>query len=137
MVTLKSIVVNIKMSPRWIAPSVPSYVFPWTSSSRREASTKTEIKTWDPGGSKIIQVNSHLILLISTIEISKLSNAEDSDNYATLDTQGLDSRADIDSHTNIPVVGQNCYILSDSGIFSEVNALSPENKTKKISIVEA
>ena len=82
-------------------------------------------------------MKSHLCLLISTIDISELNNAKNSNNDATSETQGLDSRTDLESHANIPVVGQNCYILSDSGTFAEVNALSPDYKTKYIPIVDA
>ena len=51
--------------------------------------------------------------------------------------QGLDSRMELNAHANMPVVGQNCYILSESVNFAEVNALSPIYKTKKIPIVDA
>ena len=116
---------------------MPSYVFPGTPSRRREKSTKTENKTWYLGVSTISQANSHLRLLISTIELSELNNAEDSDNDPTSETQGSDSRTELDSHANMPVVGQNFYILFDSGIFSEVNAFSPDYTTKNIPIVNA
>ena len=42
---------------------------------------------------------------------------------------------ELDSHANMPVVVQNCYILSDSGNFVEFNAFSPDHKTKKIPIL--
>ena len=35
------------------------------------------------------------------------------------------------------VVGQICYILSDSGNCVEINSFSPDYKTKKIPIVDA
>ena len=116
-VTLKSILGKIKTSPKLHAPSVPSYVFPGTPSRQREVATKTENKAWDPNGSTISQLNSHLHLIISTVDISELNNAEYSDNDANSETQGLESRTEIDSHANMPVFGQNCYILSDSGNF--------------------
>ena len=96
-----------------------------------------ENKTWDPGGSKISQVNSHLRFLISTVDISELNNANESDNDATPETQGLESRTDLDSHANMPVVGQNYYIISDSGTFAEVNDFLPEYETKNIPILDA
>ena len=49
-VILKSILGKVKTFPKWHAPSVPSYVFPGTPSRRRQGETKTENKTWDPGG---------------------------------------------------------------------------------------
>ena len=50
-------------------------------------------------------MNSHLIFLISIVDISELNNAEDSDNVATSETQGSEFRTELDSHANIPVVG--------------------------------
>ena len=76
-------------------------------------------------------------MIISTVEISELNNVEESDNDTTSKIQGLDSRMDLNSHDNIPVVGQNCYILSDSGNFVEVNDFSPDYETKKIPIEDA
>ena len=37
----------------------------------------------------------------------------------------------------MPVVGQNCYILSNSVTFVEFNAFSPDYETKNIPIVDA
>ena len=82
-------------------------------------------------------MNSHLRLIISTVEISELNNYKESGNDATSETQGSDSSTELDSHTNMPVVGQNCYIVSDSGNFAEVNYFSPDYKTKKIPIVDS
>ena len=75
-------------------------------------------------------------MLISTIDISELNNAEESDNDTTSETQGSDSKTEVDSYTIMSVVRKNCYILSDSGTFAEVNALSPDYKTKNIPIVD-
>ena len=82
-------------------------------------------------------MNSHICLPISTVEISELNNTKGSDNDATSKTQVSDSRTELNSHANMPVVGHNLYILSDSGTFSEVSAFSPDYKTKKIPIVDA
>ena len=82
-------------------------------------------------------MNSHLRLLISTVEISELNNTEDYDNDANLETQGLDSRTEINSQANMPVVVQNCYIIYDSGTFEEVNAFLPDYETNNIPIVDA
>ena len=82
-------------------------------------------------------MKNELHLLISTVEISELNNSADSENDATSETKGSDSRAELDSHTNMPLVGPNCYIISDSGTFAEVNALSPDYETKNIPIVDS
>ena len=129
-VTLKSIPVKIKTSPKWHALPVTSSIFPGTPPRSIEAGTKTENKIWNPGRSTIIQVNSHLHLIISTVEIRKLNSAEESDNEATSETQVSDSRTELDFHANMPVVVQNCYILYDSWNFAEANAFSPEYEEK-------
>ena len=82
-VTLKSIFRKVKKSPKCHALLVTSSVFHGTPYRRREGETENENKTWYPGGSKIIQGNSHLRLLISTAEISELNNSEDYENDAT------------------------------------------------------
>ena len=82
-VTLKSIPGKINKSPKWNAPSVPSSISPRTPSRRREGATKIENKIWEPGGSEISQVNSNLRLLTSTVDISELNNAKDSDKDTT------------------------------------------------------
>ena len=69
-------------------------------------------------------------MIISTVEIRKLNSAEESDNEATSETQVSDSRTELDFHANMPVVGQNCYILYDSWNFAEANAFSPEYEEK-------
>ena len=124
-VTLKSILGNINTSSKRHAPSVPYSVLPGTPSRRRYGAINKENKKWDPGGSTIIQANSQLILLISTVESSELNNAKDSYNVVTPETQGSDSRTDLNYHANMEVVDQNFYILYDSSNFSEVNAFSP------------
>ena len=82
-------------------------------------------------------MNSHLRLLLSTVNIGELNSTEDSYNDTTSETQGLDSRTELDYHTNMLVVGQNCYIISDSGTFAEVNAFSTDHETKNIPIVDS
>ena len=57
-------------------------------------------------------------MLISTVEIRELNNTEDSDNDATSETQGSDSRTQLNSHANMSVLGQNCYILYDLVTFA-------------------
>ena len=115
---LVSILGKVKTSPKLHAPSVTSSVFLGTLSRRRDGATKTENKKWYPGGSTISQVNSHLRLLISTVDISELNNAKEYENYATSETQGSDSGTELEYHANMPLVGQNWYILSDSGTFA-------------------
>ena len=76
-------------------------------------------------------------MLISTVDISEVNNAKESDNDATSETPGSDSRKELDSHAKMTVVGHNCYILSESGTFAEVNSFSLDYEKKKIPIVDA
>ena len=47
------------------------------------------------------------------------------------------SRLELDSHANMPVVGSSAYILNESGESAEVNAFSPDYPTRNIPIVDA
>ena len=48
-----------------------------------------------------------------------------------------DSRTELDSHANMPVVGRNSYILSETGNIADVKAFSPDFQTMQIPIVDA
>ena len=48
-----------------------------------------------------------------------------------------DSRTELDSHANMPVVGRNSYILSETGKVVDVKAFSPDFETMQIPIVDA
>ena len=49
-----------------------------------------------------------------------------------------DSRSELESHANMVVLGQHCYIISSSGRHVEVNAFSIEvGRTKSVPIVDA
>ena len=47
------------------------------------------------------------------------------------------SRTELDTHTNMAVVGRNTYILSDTGVTVEVNAFTPGHAPMTIKIVDA
>jgi hypothetical protein len=47
------------------------------------------------------------------------------------------SRTDLDSHANVPVVGRNAYIMSDTGRIADVNAFTPDYDSMQTSIVDA
>lgn len=50
---------------------------------------------------------------------------------------GTESRTELDSHANMPVVGRNAFILSETGCKAEVSAYTPDYEPKKIPIVDA
>jgi hypothetical protein len=55
----------------------------------------------------------------------------------TTDIDEQDSRTELDSHVNMPVVGRNAYIISDMGRVADVNAFTPDYSSMRISIIDA
>ena len=49
----------------------------------------------------------------------------------------IESSIYIDSHANMPVVGDSAYIISDTGETYDINAYSPEYESINIKIVDA
>ena len=92
---------------------------------RRGVALKTDQnKTWDPGGvdreanSYKIAVNGRIYSLFARATIGDLNGAED--DRPTTGTE--DSRTELDSHANMPVIGQHCYVIFDTGKIADVNA---------------
>ena len=48
-----------------------------------------------------------------------------------------ESRTELDSHANMPVVDQNSYVISDTGKMAEVNPYNPDYKSMRLPIVDA
>ena len=44
---------------------------------------------------------------------------------------------ELDSHANMPVVGRNAYIISDTGRIADVNPFTPDYDSIRISIIDA
>jgi hypothetical protein len=66
-----------------------------------------------------INVPAYIYSLMCTLMVSAV---DDSDETTDIDEQ--DSRTELDSHANMPVVGRNAYIISDTGRVADVNAFS-------------
>jgi hypothetical protein len=47
------------------------------------------------------------------------------------------SRTELDSHANMPVVGKNAFVLADTGRTCDVNAFTPDYAPMKVKIVDA
>ena len=47
------------------------------------------------------------------------------------------SRTDLDSHTNMPVVGTHSTIISDTGRIADVSPYTPDYKSMQVKIVDA
>ena len=49
----------------------------------------------------------------------------------------LESRLELDSHTNMPVVGGSVYIVAHTGKTAEFSEYNPDYRSKQIPIVDA
>jgi hypothetical protein len=103
-------------------------------------------RTWDPGGNeqnhhdyedhelrnKLININVPVSIysLLSTAMVSDLDVAEENELE-----EG--SRTELDTHANMPVVGKNAYIISDTGRIAEVNPFTPDYAPMQVPIVDA
>ncbi len=53
------------------------------------------------------------------------------------DMEAEESRTELDSHANMPVVGRHALIISDTGRIADVNAFTPDYEPMQLSIVDA
>ena len=96
---------------------------------------QTENKVWDPGGGQApervsARVTDDLHSLLVAAQVSVLDDAEDDESNSV-------SRTELDSHANMPVVGRNSFLISDTGRIADVSAFSPDIASMKIPIVDA
>ena len=103
------------------------------SKGRDESLLQTDKnKIWDPDD-KQGPISSSLYSLLRTATVSNTNGDDDSDDRTNSD----DSRTELDSHMNMPVVGRHYYIISETGKVADVKAFSPDHKTMQIPIVDA
>ena len=69
--------------------------------------------------------------------ISALEDVPEENEVHETEVQGEESRTELDSHANMPVVGRNAYIISDTGRIADVNPFTPDYDSMQISIVDA
>eukprot|EP00957_Ditylum_brightwellii_P106829 8149859-Ditylum_brightwellii.AAC.1 len=60
-----------------------------------------------------------------------------SDVDSTPHSLGTESRTELDSHANMPVVGKHALILSHTGRVADVNPFTPDYKSMHVPIVHA
>ena len=98
-------------------------------------------QTWDPGRvqdqtkrNKLIKINvpEYIYSLLSTVMVSAVDVIEE-DGIEVVES----SRTELDSHANMPVVGKNAYIISDTGRVADVNPFTPDYDSMRIPIVDA
>ena len=51
--------------------------------------------------------------------------------------QAEESRTELDSHANMPVVGRNAYVLADTGKTVDVSPYTPDYKPVQVKVVDA
>ncbi len=97
-------------------------------------------QTWDPGKihteeekrNKLFEINvsEDIYSMISMSMVSAVDGSEEN---------GMeeDSRTELDSHANMPVVGRNAYVISDTGRIADVNPFTPDYDPMQIPIVDA
>ncbi len=97
-------------------------------------------QTWDPGKihteeekrNKLFEINvsEDIYSMISMSMVSAVDGSEEN---------GMeeDSRTELDSHANMPVVGRNAYIISDTGRLADVNPFTSDYDSMTIPIVDA
>ena len=66
---------------------------------------------------KLIKLNvtDHIYYLLSTVNV-------DPDTAISVE----DSRTELDSHANMPVVGRHSYVISDTGRIAVANPFTPD-----------
>jgi hypothetical protein len=97
--------------------------------------------TWDPGGDQDpdpecklfkIKVPLRVYSLLATIMAADVDLVLDDE-----DMEAEQSRTELDSHANMPVVGRHAFIISDTGRVADVNAFTPDYEPMQLSIVDA
>ena len=108
-----------------------------TSPSKRRKNTVPASQTdsrndREPNSDKIrVHFAPYLHSLISTATIGRIDGeADGEDNNETEES----SRTELDSHANMPVVGRNAFIISDTGRMADVKPYSPDYESMAIPI---
>ena len=66
---------------------------------------------------KLIKINftDHIYYLFSTVN-----------GYLDTVISDKDSQTELESHANMPVVGRHAYVISDTGLISDLNPFTPD-----------
>jgi hypothetical protein len=82
-------------------------------------------QNWDPGGDRIFIRNNHLYGAI----VASMNDVDDG--------PGEESRTDLDSHANMPVVGSGAHALEDDNKTCELSPYSPDYEPMEVPLVDA
>ena len=77
---------------------------------------------------KLIEINvtDHIYYLLSNVN-------RDPDNAIS----NKDSRTELDSHANMPVLGRHAYVISETGQIADVNPFTPDYNSMQVHIVDS
>ena len=90
-------------------------------------------RNWDPGGrGRIVSRRNDKIYFI----VASAGTSDRSANDSMVDA-AVQSRTDLDSHANMPVVGKNAYILAESGKTVDVSPFTPDYQSMEVPLVDA
>jgi hypothetical protein len=136
-VTLQSILAKAKLPRGWSSPVTTPPATTFVLPTKRRHESQPDENRRETNSSKItICVNNNLFLTIaaafSGLDSTEVSALEDIEISIT---EG--SRTELDSHANMPVVGSQAYILSDTGHTCDVSAYTPDYEPMQIKIVDA
>ena len=86
-----------------------------------------------------IKINDHLHSYLSTFTNILICDASTNNVNINHDynNASVESRMELDSHANMPVVGKHAYILSDTGCTADVKSYNPQYEAMVIPIVDA
>jgi hypothetical protein len=97
--------------------------------------------TWDPGGHQDagperklfkITIPTQVYSLLATIIVAYVDLVMNEEDMAA-----EQSKTELDSHANMPVVGRHAFIISDTGQVAKVNAFTPDYDPMQLSTVDA
>jgi hypothetical protein len=80
---------------------------------------------WDPGGGRIFIRDNHLYGAV----VASTNGVDDG--------PGDESRTDLDSHANMPVVGTGAHVLVDHNRTCEASPYSPDYEPMEVPLVDA
>jgi hypothetical protein len=83
-----------------------------------------------------LKINDQLQSYIGSAVISHVNGDED-DEMNEEELMKKDSRTELDSHANMPVVGKCAFIISDTGRVADVKAYTPDYDSMTIRIIDA
>lgn len=83
-----------------------------------------ENQSWDPGGLEGTVIRNDQIYFVISSAISSARGRQKDDD-------GSESRTELDSHANMPVIGRHAFILAESGVNGATSTVVPDSADRK------